>query len=126
MPYSIQARPDHVEVVLSGRLNYETIIGMLDELSVLAAAAQPERLKVLVDETDASPGLLGPSEIRSWIARWKRAELMQGRLSVIAPSPVMFGLNRMAQAISGAEMENHLGVFRNRDAAMRWLLDQAP
>jgi hypothetical protein len=126
MPYSIQARPDHVEVVLSGRLNYETILGMLDELSVLAAAAQPERLKVLVDETDASPGLLGPSEIRSWIARWKRAELMQGRLSVIAPSPVMFGLNRMAQAISGAEVENHLRVFRNRDDAMRWLLDQAP
>jgi hypothetical protein len=125
MPYSIQARPDHVEVVLSGRLNYETIVGMLDELSVIAAAAKPDRLKVLVDETDASPGLLGPTEIRSWISRWKRAELMQGRLSVIAPSAVMFGLNRMAQAISGSDADHHLGVFRNRDDAMRWLLDHA-
>jgi len=126
MPYSVQANADHVEVVLSGRLNYETIVGMLDELAELAIAALPERLNVLVDETDASPGLLGPSEVRSWIDRWKRAELMQGRLAVIAPTMVMFGLNRMAQGLAGADAENHLAVFRNRDDAMRWLVDAAP
>jgi hypothetical protein len=60
-------------VILSGRLDYETITGMLDELAELAAAALPARLNVLVDETDARPGLLGPSEVRRWIDRWKRA-----------------------------------------------------
>jgi hypothetical protein len=126
MPYSVHANADHVEVVLSGRLNYETIMGMLDELAELATAALPERLNVLVDETDASPGLLGPSEIRSWIDRWKRAELLEGRLAVIAPTKVMFGLNRMAQGLAGADAEHHLAVFRNRDDAMSWLLDAAP
>jgi hypothetical protein len=111
---------------LSGRLNYETIVGMLDELAELAAAALPERLKVLVDETEASPGLLGPREIRSWIDRWKRAELVEGRLAVIAPTAVMFGLNRMAQGLSGSNAEQHLAVFKTRDAAMDWLLDRTP
>jgi hypothetical protein len=126
MPYSIHAKADHVEVVLSGRLNYATIMGMLDELAELAAAALPARLNVLVDETDASPGLLGPSEIRRWIDRWKRAELLEGRLAVIAPTMVMFGLNRMAHGIAGSDADNHLAVFKNRDDAMSWLLGIAP
>jgi hypothetical protein len=126
MPFSIQAQAEYVEVVLSGRLNYETIVGMLDELAELAAVALPERLKVLVDETEASPGLLGPREIRSWIDRWKRAELVEGRLAVIAPTAVMFGLNRMAQGLSGSNAEQHLAVFKTRDAAMDWLLDRTP
>ena len=126
MPYSVQANADHVEVVLSGRLDYETIVGMLDELAELATAALPARLNILVDETDAKPGLLGPSEIRSWIDRWKRAELLEGRLAVIAPTMVMFGLNRMAQGLGGAGAENHLAVFKNRDDALSWLLGGAP
>jgi hypothetical protein len=126
MPYTIQAGADHVEVVLAGRLNYETIAGMLAELAELANAALPARLNVLVDETDATPGLLGPREIRNWIAGWRRAELMHGRLAVVAPTLVMFGLNRMAQGIAGAEAEGHLAVFKERDAAMSWLLGTEP
>jgi hypothetical protein len=125
MPYSIQANGDLVDVSLSGRLDYETIRGMLDELAEMATAALPARLNVLVDETDASPGLLGPREIRSWIERWKRAELMEGRLAVVAPSMVMFGLNRMAQGLAGSDADQHLAVFRTRDDAMLWLLGPA-
>ena len=116
MPYTIHADADHVEVVLSGRLNYETIAGMLAELAELALAALPARLKVLVDETDATPGLLGPREIRNWIDGWKRAELMQGRLAVVAPTLVMFGLNRMAHGLAGADARllRCAGCFRRR------------
>ena len=126
MPYTIHADADHVEVVLSGRLNYETIAGMLAELADMALAALPARLQVLVDETDATPGLLGPREIRNWIDGWKRAELMKGRLAVVAPTMVMFGLNRMAHGLAGADAEEHLAVFRNRDDAMSWLLGGGP
>jgi hypothetical protein len=124
MPYTVHADADYVEVVLSGRLNYETIAGMLAELAELAVAALPARLNVLVDETDATPGLLGPREIRNWIEGWKRAELMRGRLAVVAPTLVMFGLNRMAHGFAGDDAEGHLAVFRNRDAAMSWLLSR--
>jgi hypothetical protein len=124
MPYTIHAGADHVEVVLSGRLNYETIGGMLAELAELALAALPARLNVLVDETDATPGLLGPREIRKWIEGWKRAELMHGRLAVVAPTLVMFGLNRMAQGLAGDDAEEHLAVFKTRDDAMSWLLSR--
>lgn len=122
MPYTIDAHADHVEVVLGGRLTYETIAGMLADLAELARAALPERLKVLVDETDANPGMLGPREIRNWVDGWKRAELMHGRMAVVAPTLVMFGLNRMAQGLAGDAADGHLAVFKNRDDAIVWLL----
>ena len=124
MSYTINAATDLVEVSLIGRLAYETIGAMLEELDALAvAAAEPTSLRVLIDESDASPGLLSIQEIRSWIDRWKRSvALKQGRIAVIAPSMVMYGLNRMAQGFSGNAYEGHLAVFRDRGAAIGWLL----
>src|ERR1700730_726378 len=97
MPYTIVRGDDLVDVTLVGRLSYETIAAMLEELDELATAMLPVYLNVLVDETNASPGLLGLGEIRMWVDRWKRAAVKQGRIAVVAPSLVMFGLNRMAQ-----------------------------
>jgi hypothetical protein len=122
MPYTIICGDDLVEVTLAGRLGYETIAAMLEELDALAIARLPAYLKVLVDETDASPGLLGLLEIRRWIDRWKRGAVKHGRIAVVAPSLVMFGLNRMAQGVAGADSDEHLAVFRDRDAALTWLL----
>jgi hypothetical protein len=122
MPYTINSEGDPVEVTLAGRLSYETIAAMLEELDALATAALPVRLKVLVDETDARPGLLGFAEIRRWVDHWKRAAVKQGRIAVVAPTWVMFGLNRMAHGLAGADSDEHLAVFRDRDAAMDWLL----
>jgi hypothetical protein len=122
VPYTINADAHRVEVTLVGRLGYETIAAMLDELAGLANAAQPAALSVLVDETDASPGLLNPLDIRRWIDNWKRATaLKQGRIAVVAPTLVMFGLNRMAHGLAGRESNEHLAVFRDRAAAEEWL-----
>jgi len=123
MPYTIDSDGRLVEVTLAGRLGYETIAAMLEELEELATAALPIGLAVLIDETDASPGLLGIGDVRKWIDRWKRATaLMQGRIAVVAPTLVMFGLNRMAHGFAGKESDEHLAVFRDRAAAMDWLL----
>jgi hypothetical protein len=123
VPYSIDSAKQVVEVTLSGRLSYESIAAMLEDLAALATAALPERLAVLIDETNASPGLLGVNEVRNWITRWKSAtSLREGRIAVVAPSLVMFGLNRMAQGLARDETVGHLAVFKSRDVAMEWLL----
>jgi hypothetical protein len=124
MSYTINAAKDLVEARLAGKLGYATIRAMLEELDTLAiAAADPVSLRVLIDESDASPGLLSVHEIRSWIDRWKQsAALKQGRIAVIAPSMVMYGLNRMAHGFAGKDTDGHLNVFRDRDTAVVWLL----
>src|ERR1700733_923441 len=122
MSYTIASDGHEVEVMLSGRLGYDTIAAMLTELDALANTALPATLAVLVDETEASPGLLNPLDIRRWVDRWKQATaLKRGRIAVIAPTLVMFGLNRMAQGLAGSESDEHLAVFRDRAAAETWL-----
>lgn len=122
MSYTITSTGQTVEVALSGRLGYDAIAAMLTELEALANAALPAPLSVLVDETEASPGLLNPLDIRRWIDNWKQAAaLKQGRIAVVAPTLVMFGLNRMAQGLAGGDSDAHLAVFRDRAAAEAWL-----
>lgn len=120
--YTIHSDAGLVVVTLTGRLTYDTIAGMLEELDDLTTAGLPGKVNVLVDETGASPGLLHIAEIRRWIARWRQAAaLKDGRIAVVAPTIVMYGLNRMAQAIAGDESEGHLEVFRDRGEALIWL-----
>jgi hypothetical protein len=120
--YTIHSEAGLVLVALTGRLSYETIAAMLVELDALTTARLPDKVNVLIDETDASAGLLNVAEIRKWIARWRQATaLKEGRIAVVAPSIVMYGLNRMAHAIAGAESEGHLEVFRDRGEALIWL-----
>jgi hypothetical protein len=125
--YTLHTDEGLVMVTLTGRLDFDTISALLDELDGLAVAALPDHLSVLIDETDAGPGLLSAGHIRSWISRWKRATaLKQGRLAVIAPDLVMYGLNRMAQGIAGDESDEHLHVFRSREEALAWLRGPPP
>jgi len=60
-------------VTLTGRLDFDTISALLDELDSLAVAAFPDLLTVLIDETDALPGLLSAGHVRNWISRWRGA-----------------------------------------------------
>jgi hypothetical protein len=124
--YTIASDDDHVEVTLSGKLGYDSIAAMLTELDALASTALPATLSVLIDETEASPGLLNPLDIRRWIDNWKQAAaLRQGRIAVVAPTLVMFGLNRMAQGLAGGDSDKHLAVFRDRAGAAAWLHESA-
>lgn len=44
-----------------------------------------------------------------------------GRLAVVAPARLVFGLARMWQAHAEHRSEREIRVFRERDAAVRWL-----
>ena len=61
----------------------------------------------MIDKLKASPGLSHRS-----------------RIAIYAPSNLVYGVNRMAQAFAGEEWEGRLGVFRTEDGAKRWLLGE--
>jgi hypothetical protein len=124
--YAIDSKSDQfVVVTLTGQVRFDTIIALLDELEGLAMGRR--ELAVLVDETEASPGLVGGSEIRRMVEHWRRATtLKRGRLAIVAPGLAMYGVNRMAQSFGGEDADGHIGVFKVRDAATEWLLDVDP
>ena len=124
--YAIDSESDQFVVVkLTGVVRFDTIIALLDELEDLARRRRD--LAVLVDETEASPGLVGGSEIRRMVEHWRQATtLKRGRLAIVAPGLAMYGINRMAQSFGGEDAEGHIGVFKVREAATEWLLDERP
>ena len=106
---------DIVMVTLSGAATFEMIAGLLRELE----ARRPSR--VLVDERGLRPGLIGPAQIGRIVAEWRKATALRAaRVAVLAPNPVIYGLNRMFQAF--ADVEGRVSVFSTREAALAWLL----
>jgi hypothetical protein len=108
-------------VTLTGTSDYDTITGMLRELDQLAP-----RL-IFIDEAQFKPDLLSGIHIQEFAKQWRNAAALRAaRMSVHAPNPVMYGLNRMFQLWAGAE--DKMAVFRDRDEALAWLLrrDQDP
>ena len=124
--YAIDSESDQfVVVTLTGEIKFDTVTALLDELEDLGR--QRRELAVLVDETDATPGLLGVSEIRRMIEHWRRATILRrGRIAVVAPGLAMYGVNRMAQSFGGEDADGHIGIFKGREAATEWLLEVGP
>ena len=110
---------DIVTVTLSRAASFETIAGPLRELEAL----RPRR--VLMDESGLRPGLVSPSHIQQIAKLWRNAAALRGaRIAVFAPSPVIYGLNRMFQAWAGEEVR--VAVFTGRGDATAWLLASTP
>ena len=109
-------------VKLSGRAEAETILKLLDELSVLAE--RNTSLRVLIDETSLGAGFIGPADIGRIIAAWRRAtSLGSTRIAVFVSNLAIYGLNRMFQGLGGRDAEAHVSVFTDRAAATAWLLE---
>ena len=91
------------------------IIGLLRELETLA----PPR--VLIDESGFRPGLIGPGHIRAIADQWRSSTAFgAARIAVVAPNPVIYGLNRMFQA--WANEADRVAVFSSRADATAWLV----
>ena len=103
-----------IAVTLSGALRAATILALLDSLDSAGPAF------VLIDESELKVGLIGPGDIHRIAHRWSVAEhLRDAAIAVVAPNPVVYGMNRMFQLVSNAD--TRLAVFWNRGAALGWV-----
>ena len=119
--YQLVERGDYVHVVLHGRPRLKMVVSMFNELEQLTTPRS--ELRVLIDESDMKAGLLSPNELRAMMGALKASEGLRhrSRIAIYAPSTVVYGLNRMAQAFAGEASEGRLEVFRSEDAARDWL-----
>lgn len=107
-------RRDGIAVTLSGALRAATILALLDSLEIARPAF------VLIDESELKVGLIGPGDIQRIAHQWSIAKnLRDAAIAVVAPNPVVYGLNRMFQLVSNAD--TRLAVFWVRPAAVEWL-----
>jgi hypothetical protein len=103
-----------VAVNLSGPASAARILVLLDELE------GRELEFVLIDQTELSVTLITPADIQLIVDRWADAKKLRSAvIAVVAPNPVVYGLDRMFQLVSGAD--DRLSVFWNRSTAMAWL-----
>jgi hypothetical protein len=101
-------------VTLSGALRAATILALLDSLEI----AEPTF--VLIDESELKVGLIAPGDIQRIAHQWSIAKkLRDAAIAVVAPNPVVYGLNRMFQLVSNAD--TRLAVFWDRPAAVEWI-----
>ena len=124
--YDLAQREAYVLVTLRGRPRVEIVRSLFHDLEQLTEQLTTEdaELLVLIDESEMMARLLHPSELRKMIGLLKDSKGLRqrSRIAIYAPSPVVYGMNRMAQAFAGQASEGRLEVFRAADDAETWLL----
>jgi hypothetical protein len=120
--YDLEQRDAYVLVTLRGRPRVGIVRSMFRDLERLTT--EDGELLVLIDESEMLARLLQPSELREMIDLLKGSKGLRqrSRIAIYAPSPVVYGMNRMAQAFAGQASEGRLEVFRTADDAEAWLL----
>ena len=124
--YDLVQRDAHVEAVLRGRPRLETVVALFAELERLTTT--DGELLVLVDESEIHPEAVGNTELRNMMGAWLESDGLRNRsrIAIYAPSDLVDGLSRMAQAFGGGPADDRLAVFRSRQAARNWLLGRHP
>jgi hypothetical protein len=122
MTYSIRREAlgdGHVHVVtLSGEARHDELLSLVAELDGLAQ--QQPSLRVLVDERAVKASFITPPALRDIAHAWMAAAaLKRARVAIFAPTPLIYGLNRMVQVFGRADKD--MSVFRDRAAALSWL-----
>jgi hypothetical protein len=120
--YDLAQRDAYVFVTLRGRPRVGIVRSLFYELEQLTT--EDAELLVLIDESEVMVRLLRPSELREMIDLYKASTGLRerSRIAIYAPSPIVYGMTRMAQAFAGQASEGRFEVFRTADDAETWLL----
>jgi hypothetical protein len=120
--YDLAQRDAFVFVTLRGRPRIGIVRSLFYELEQLTT--EDAELLVLIDESEVMVRLLRPSELREMIDLYKASTGLRerSRIAIYAPSPIVYGMTRMAQAFAGQASEGRFEVFRTADDAETWLL----
>ena len=107
-----------IHVTLKGMPAPDAIVEMLEKLNALIE--MDASLRVLIDENDLHPSVVGPGDIGRFVHAWRHGKALRGaRLAVFVANIAMYGLNRMFQGV--ADAEGNVRVFHDRAQAVAWL-----
>ena len=117
---------DIVVVRLTGHADTGSIHALITELQSRASTHRDGTLRLLVDESELQPGLVGFSDIADMVHDWRAAPALRAsRIAIIAANPLIRGLNQMFRLVANAERKDSLNAFTKRADAVAWLLSAA-
>ena len=107
-------------VTLHGRATPADIHQLLVELDGLAH--QRATLRLLLDETDLTAGVMGFGDIHDIASDWRGATALRSRrIAVVASNPFVRGLNQMFRVFANVEHKDSVNAFSKRADALAWL-----
>ncbi len=119
--FQSEAGDEIVVVKVSGPADAASVRALITELEALAQ--RRGTLRILVDQTDMQPGLLGFNDIAEMVSDWRRAPaLRSSRIAFIASNPVIRGLNQLFRLSAKIEHKDALNGFSKRADAVAWLM----
>ena len=119
----LQGDAEITTVKMTGQAERPNIIALLNELQDLARLRGS--LRVLIDETDMKPGLMGFNDIHEIVSDWRSgAGLLSSRIAVIAVNPFVRGLNQMFRIAANLEGRASVNAFSKRSDALAWLMQE--
>ncbi len=111
-------------VKLSGHAEPRNIHALLTELQAMARQRGP--LRILVDESDLKPGLMGFNDIFEIVQDWRTSTALRtSRIAIVAPDPVVRGLNQTFRILANLERKDVVNAFSKRADALAWLVKKA-
>ena len=106
-----------------------TVTGLCSENDILGFHKQivndsdfDPRFSQLVDGTGITKTDITPSRMR--ILAEKSPFSLTSKRAFVADSPLGFGLSRVYEIVRGLKGDRQIRVFRNRKAALEWLLEK--
>ena len=112
---------DVAVVTLHGRATPADIHGLLEELDGLAN--QRANMRLLLDETDLTAGVMGFGDIHDIASDWRGATALRShRIAVVASNPFVRGLNQMFRVFANIENKDSVNAFSKRADALAWLV----
>ena len=106
------------EVEFGGEATLEGMLVLLRELD--DRAKERPGLRAILDESNLRVSQLRVGDVRQIIDAFRLARhIRSARVAIVAPSPVVYGMNRMAMAF--ADANDVFCVFRTRKEAEAWL-----
>jgi hypothetical protein len=108
-------------VRLTGQAESANVHALLTELQALAR--QRGALRLLIDETDLKPGLMGFNDMHELVNDWRRGQALRAsRVAVVAVNPFVRGLNQMFRLLANLERTGSMNAFSQRTDAVAWLI----
>jgi hypothetical protein len=119
--FSVEDGNDVAIVTLSGHAAPADIHALLMELEGLAQRRLTMRL--LVDESDLSAGLMGFKDMHDIASDWRGATALRSRkIAIVASNPFVRGLNQMFRVFANIENKDSMNAFSKRADALAWLV----
>jgi hypothetical protein len=108
-------------VRLSGQAERASVHALLTELQGLAQ--QRGALRLLVDETDLKPGVMGFNDLHELVSDWRTGTALRAsRIAIVATNPIVRGLNQVFRTLANLERKGSMNAFSRRADAVAWLV----